>query len=200
MALSKIKWQRMAMVVVAGLMVSAPGAYARHKNSKAAPSPPLDTIEVVGHVTLASSPVSHFICTQHYSSYYLYAEHSTGKNITLVDVTQAAAPSVLADVPYAPADGSEGLVAVAGTAALVSTDQSNPGAAVNPQTLRIMDFSDPQHPKVAREFTGVTAVGRDEHRGLVFVANSEGIWILQQHLALDPKVEEEYARYVLYSH
>jgi hypothetical protein len=61
-----------------------------------------------------------------------------------------------------------------------------------------MDFSDPAHPKVAREFTGVTAMGRDDERGLVFVANQEGIWILQQHFAEDPKVEAEFDRRIQY--
>jgi hypothetical protein len=51
---------------------------------------------------------------------------------------------------------------------------------------------------VAREFAGVTAVSRDDRRGLIFVANPEGIWILQQHLAEDPEVEKAYANYVIY--
>jgi hypothetical protein len=200
MALTKMMWHRLLTVLFVGLIVSVPMANGRDKKPKVAPSQPTDAIEVVGHVTLTSGPVTNFICTQHYSSYYLYAEHDAGKDITLIDVTKRAQPSVLADVPYAPDGGSEGLVAVAGTAALVSTGQSNSAAGITPQTLRIMDFSDPQHPKVAREFTGVTAVGRDDKRGLVFVANHEGIWVLQQHFADDPQVEEEYARTVLYAH
>jgi hypothetical protein len=63
-----------------------------------------------------------------------------------------------------------------------------------------MDFSDPLHPKVAREFTGVTAISRDERRGLIYVANAEGVWILQQSFAEDPEVEREYAHHVLYDH
>ena len=175
---------------------------ARNKELKSLQSRPMDAIQVVGHIALAGAPVTHFVCTQHYSSDYLYAERGAGKDITLIDVTRTEQPSVLANVPYGPDGGSEGLVAVAGTAALVSTEQGTPGtpaAAAPPQTLRIMDFSDPQHPKVAREFTGVTAIGRNEKRGLVFVADSAGIWILQQHLAQDPKVEEEYARNVVYN-
>ena len=41
-----------------------------------------------------------------------------------------------------------------------------------------MDFSDPQHPKVAREFTGVTAMSRDDRRGLIFLTNDQGLSIL----------------------
>jgi|HubBroStandDraft_4_1064222.scaffolds.fasta_scaffold746550_1 hypothetical protein len=39
----------------------------------------------------------------HYSSYYLYAEHGIGRNITLIDVTKTSRPSVLAYVSYASA-------------------------------------------------------------------------------------------------
>jgi hypothetical protein len=51
---------------------------------------------------------------------------------------------------------------------------------------------------VTREFSGVTATSRDDRRGLIFVANGEGIWILRQHLAEDPEVEKAYANYVIY--
>ncbi len=179
--------------------LAATETHAMNKKHKSPPSPPTDAIEVVGHIPLAGTPVTHFVCTQHYSSDYLYAEHGAGKDITLIDVTKTEHPSVLANVPDAPDGGSEGLVAVAGTAALVSTEQGTAATATTPQTLLIMDLSDPQHPKIAREFTGVTAIGRDEKRGLVFVANTAGIWILQQHFAEDPEVEAEYTRYVLYN-
>jgi hypothetical protein len=71
---------------------------------------------------------------------------------------------------------------------------------LDPQTIRIMDLSDPRHPKVAREFAGVTAIGADDRRGLIFLANPEGVWILQQSVAQDPEVEKAYAHHVLYDH
>ena len=144
--------------------------------------------------------MTRFLSTQHYSSYYLYAEHSAGRNVTLIDVTKTSRPSVLADVPYASHSVSDSLAAVAGTAVLVASDAAAPAPAPAPQTVRIMDFSDLRNPQIAREFTGVTAMSRDDRRGLIFVANAEGIWILRQRLAEDPEVEKAYAKYVLYSH
>lgn len=190
---------RLVTFVAIGLCFFVSQGTAKGKHHKPAPSAPSDTIEVIGHIPLTNDPITRFVSTRHYSSYYLYAEHAPGGSVTLIDVTKAEQPSVLADVPYAPQGGSEALVVVAGTAALVSNERTCP-AAVSPQTLRIMDFSDPQHPKVAREFTGVTAIGKDDGRGLVFIANEEGIWILQQHLAEDPQVEAEFAKRVLYDH
>lgn len=178
----------------------APLVCAKDKKPKTAPPAPKDEIEVVGHIPLTDGPVRRFLATQHFSSYYLYAEHDAGRTVTLIDVTRNHRPAVLANVAYAPDSGSESLTVVAGTAALVSSEPAASTAAPAAQTIRIMDFSDPKNPKVAREFTGVTAMSRDDRRGLIFIANAEGIWILQQHLAEDPEVEKAYAHYVLYSH
>jgi hypothetical protein len=174
----------------------APSASA--KNKKAAEPAPKDEIEVVGHIALTGGPVKRFLATQHYSSFYLYAEHEAGGNVTLIDVTKTSDPAVLADVATAPNSGSDSLTVVAGTAALVSSGPAAPTAAQPPQTIKIMDFSDPKNPKIAREFTGVTAMTKDNGRGLIFIANADGIWILRQRFAEDPEVQRAYEDYVIY--
>jgi hypothetical protein len=60
------------------------------------------------------------------------------------------------------------------------------------QTFRIMSFADPAHPASKQEFLDVSAVLRDGNRGLIFLANPQGIWILQEKLALDPAFEKEW--------
>jgi hypothetical protein len=182
-------------VLLAGLIL-APGASAKDKKSKA--SNPKDEIEVVGHIPLTGGPVKRFVSTQHYSSYYLYAEHENGGNLTLIDITKTSEPVVLAEVASAPNGASSNLTAVAGTAALVSSEPTASSTPQVPQTIRIMDLSDARNPKVAREFTGVTAISRDDPRRLIFVANADGIWILKQHFAEDPEVQKAYEDYVIY--
>jgi hypothetical protein len=188
---------RFTLHALLGGLVLPVAAQAKDKKSKAAAKDPQDSIEVVGHIAAAGAPVTRFLTTQHYSGYYLYAEHQAGQGITMIDVTQANRPRVLAEMGAAPADSGGSLAVVAGTAALV-TSTPNTSATAGPQTIRIMDFSDPQHPRVTREFAGVTASSRDDRRGLIFIANSEGIWVLQQRLAEDPEVEKAYANYVIY--
>jgi hypothetical protein len=182
-------------VFFAGLTLFANVAGAKSK--KPTPPSPTDQIEVVGHISLTDGPITRFLTTQHYSSYYLYAEHGTGKNVTLIDVTKAHQPFVLGDVSYGSGSGSASLTMVAGTSALVTSGLPTATIAPASQIIRIMDFSDPKSPTVACEFTGVTATSTDD-RGLIFVANPEGIWILRRHLALDPAVDKAYADYVLY--
>jgi len=192
------QFDRFTSMIFTALLVCGTAAHAKDK-AKAPPAAPKDEIAVVGHIPLFGGPVTGFQSTQHYSSYYLYAEHDAGKSVTLIDITKAARPLVLTDASYSTSGGSQGLLAVAGTAALVgSAPAAAPVTAAAPQTLRIMDFSDPANPKVAREFTGVTAIGRNDARGLIFVANPEGIWILQQHLAEDPEMLKAYDDYIRY--
>lgn len=153
----------------------------------------------MGHIPLTNIVVTGFLPTPHYSSYYLYVEHSGGKDVTLIDVTKANQPAVLADVAYPSNPGTpESVFAAAGTAVLVIEQPGASTPAPAAQTIRIMDFSDPQQPKIGREFAGVTAMSRDDGRGLIFLANPEGIWILRRNFAEDPKLGKEYGRHVLY--
>lgn len=196
--------QRRILVSTCALLTASFLADAKDRKVKDQPKDPQDQIEVVGHVALTNGPVKRFVTTQHYSSYYLYAENDTGKNATLIDVTKATRPSVLGDVTISSTGGAGSLYAVTGTAALVTdgeagTSQNGPPPN-SPRTIRILNFADPLHPQVTREFTGVTATSRDERRGLIFVANNEGIWILHQAFAEDPEVEKAYAHHVVYDH
>ncbi len=181
-----------------GLCIALPGAYAKDKKAKPEAAPK-DEIQVVGHIDLSDGSITNFFVTQHYSSAYLYAERGPGKPILLLDISKPDRPVVLGDMTY-PSRDIGNLTLVAGTAALVGA-ASTPAQTSNnsPQTIRIMDFSDPRNPKVAREFTGITAMARDDHRGLVFLADGANIWILQQKLATDPEVEKAYEQYIRYN-
>jgi hypothetical protein len=170
---------------------------AKDKKAKKEPTPQ-DSIEVVAHLPSTSGAVRRFLTTDHYSSHYLYAEHDSGSSVTLIDVTRPSQPAVLAEVAYPAAGTADTLVVVSGTAAMVTSSGASQSLA--PQTIRILDFSDPQHPKLAKEFTGVTAINRDDRRGLIFLANAEGVWILHQNRADDPEVEKAYAHHVIYDH
>ena len=163
--------------------------------------PSQDQIAVVAHLPLTSGTIVSFLNTQHYRRDYLYAEGADKKTLTLIDVTDAAKPSVLATEGLS--TGSSNLITAAGTAALVSESNAEPTSAtqeeLNPkeQTFRIMNFADPLHPVVQQEFTGVTAIGRDDRRGLIFLANSQGLWVLREKLAMDPEFVKEWEHMML---
>jgi len=185
-----------ALLLVAGIATPTHSLQAKDVTEAKLPQ---DRIEVKGHFPLANDRVERLLPTQHYSRYYLYAEYAGGKGATVIDITDAATPTLVANVRYA-AKGQPGdLLTLAGTAALVA-GRAPERSIEFPQSIRIMNFADPAHPKVAHEFTGVTATGRDAQRGLVFLANGDGIWILHERLAEDPALLSAYAHHVLYDH
>jgi hypothetical protein len=178
--------------LIVALTVWPASAVAKDKHPK---PPAQDQIQVVAHIPVSGGTVVRFLTTQHYRREYLYAEHASGKVITLIDVTNVNRPAVLAEVSDA-TTGPTALIDVTGNAALVaSADQKLD--ATDPQTFRILSFADPLHPKVEQEFKGVTATARDDRRGLIFLANPDGIWILHQQFAPDPEVEKEWEHMML---
>ncbi|HEX4134179.1 MAG TPA: hypothetical protein VHY84_06115 [Bryobacteraceae bacterium] len=181
-------WTVTLFIVIAGI----PRLSAKEKHKPAAP--PQDQITVEAHIAVPGGPIARFTPTRHYDRSYVYAERGPGQPVTLLDVTKPAEPRILSQVASSNL-ASGNLVVVAGTAAL-STSAPEAAKPV-PQTIRLMDFSNPAAPKVTQEFTGVTAVEKLSN-GLIMLADANGIWILSQHLADDPEMDERYARKVIY--
>jgi hypothetical protein len=151
-------------------------------------------VEVLGKIPLTNGPITGFLAMQHYLGLYLYAEHEGGR-LTLIDVTDAREPVVLADVAAGGGANTRTPPTVAGTAVHIRNEVGN---AQGPQTIRIMDFSDPRNPKVAWEFPNITAMSKDTGRGLIFLADHQNIWVLHQRFGQDPLEQQAYHDYVLY--
>jgi hypothetical protein len=182
-----------------GLAAFSPMGLAKDASSRKPQPVPQDGIDVVGRIALPAGSISGLVPTRHFSSDYVYAEYDNGKKVIIIDVTNPGQPSVVTDLAY-PTNGSpNSVIAVAGTSALAIGKQPSSVAITPSQSVRIMSFADFEHPKVLREFSGVTAIGRDDSRGLIFLADAGGVWILQDHFAEDPAVEAAYANYVLYN-
>ncbi|HTQ56889.1 MAG TPA: hypothetical protein VMI94_20620 [Bryobacteraceae bacterium] len=109
-----------------------------------------DRIVVLSHFPLAGGSVGRLVAAGHYNRHYLYAEQN-GKKLTVIDITDPTRPFRTAGISYPGNSGSGDLVAAAGTAALVvsSAAAHSPAPA---ETVRIMSFADPAHPRVSREF------------------------------------------------
>lgn len=160
------------------------------KAQRGKPNAAQDGIEVVAHLPLTSGPVTHFVHTKHHRRDYLYAESAGGRSVTLLDVTDVSRPAILSMED--PSWGNANLVTAAGTAALVAEGSAKTPEVLTGKTFRIVSFADPQHPAVKQEFPNVSAFGRDDSRGLIFLANPQGVWILREELASDPQFEREW--------
>src|SRR5262245_3873283 len=90
--------QLFVFALAMSLLTLAAQAQGKQKSQKKpAPKDPQDTIEVVGHLPSVNGAVARFLTTERLSSYYLYAERDGGKSVTLIDITDASRPVVVAD-------------------------------------------------------------------------------------------------------
>jgi hypothetical protein len=184
-----------AIFTFVALASTLPSASARDKAKKPAPDTSKDQIDVLANVPVTGGPVTRFTMTRHQSRSYLYIEHASHA-LTLVDVTDANHPTVVANLDT-PTSGA--VLTAAGDAALITSDDTTATAvAPKPKTMTIVSFADRAHPQTIRQFNKVTCTALDDPRGLVYVANDEGLWILHRNPSADSELQASYARQVMY--
>jgi hypothetical protein len=113
-----------------------------------------------------------------------------------VDVTDAAKPRMLGELPLSGTAGAH-LDTVVGDAVMLT--DAGPAPVRVPRSVQLMSFADPSHPKLVREFVNVTGFLKDDARGLVYLFNDTGLWILQQRSGPDLELLEQYQREVFYN-
>ena len=158
------------------IVVSAPRLIA---NSKPAELP----AKVIAHLALKEAPGSEMLLQTTGDKRYLYVQKASKQGFTVIDVTKPGFPSLVSR-PMPPSDAPAGkLELVSPDIGLAEVPDKNSKDIIrntdNPtETVRILDLSDPAHPKVLQTFTGVTSTLQDPGRGLIYLANNEGLWIL----------------------
>jgi hypothetical protein len=148
--------------------------------------------KVVAHLPLSGAAPQHMFLQQEGRKQYLYLQQPGLQGFTVVDVTKASKPKVISHVPQ------ESLTAV-GSGLAIAEKPNNPatesntsigspegtrGGGSTPETVRVLDVSDPAHPRTVESFNGVTSILPDDARGLFYVANGEGIWVLSHQQVL----------------
>jgi hypothetical protein len=181
------------ILIMFGVAVSATTPFEALAKEHAS-EPEADGIKVIAHRPVAGGPVLHLTMANHWRRTYLYLDQGGASPISILDVTNPATPKEMGqlDIPKGEADGD--LSAVVGTVALLAS----PAAATPPQTVTIVNFADQEHPRVERQFAGVTAIVKQGE--FVYLANGDGLWVLQLVPARDAELEAEYEKYVLYNH
>jgi hypothetical protein len=194
--ISKIK--RIVVPILLIVFASSSGWAKKPPKKRAAK----DRIQVVAKLPITGGPVTRLITTIHEGEHYIYAEHASQRVISLIDVTEIQHPGLVSTINL-PGAGNSLILAATGDAALVS--EEIPGNLLNDThavstKVAIVNFADHQHPDVLEEITGVTAIAFDDSRGLIFLANADGLWILHRAAAPDPKVEEFFEHEILGNH
>jgi hypothetical protein len=139
--------------------------------------------KVIAHLPLQEAPGNEMLLQNKGDKLYLYVQKSSKQGFTVIDVTKPAVPS-LVNVSAPSSDAPAGKLEMAGPdVALAEVPDKNTKGVLrntdNPtETVKILDLSDPAHPKVLKTFSNVTSILQDPSRGLIYLANNEGLWIL----------------------
>jgi hypothetical protein len=171
------------LVVLALLAAMAPAADARHR----APTPAEQPVTIVAHVALSGSPTKQMNLQENDGRQYLYIGANSNQGVTVVDVTNPGQPNVVKLLAW-PNQASSGRLQLvsAGLALAESPDSGSMAADPVPstRTVKILDLSDPANPRALLSFSGVTSTLNDEAHNLVYITNSEGLWIVRNNQAL----------------
>lgn len=140
--------------------------------------------KVIAHLPLKEAPGAEMLLQNRGDHQYLYVQKATKQGFMVVDVTKPSIPGLVATSGPAN-DAPAGKLQIVGPDVGLAEvpDKNSKGvlhSAESPtETVKLLDLSDPAHPKVIQTFTGVTSTLQDPGRGLIYLANNDGLWILR---------------------
>jgi hypothetical protein len=184
----------------------APSAIAKHK-----PETPVDPVTVVAHLPLPGAPVSQIFLQGQGGMQYLYIQQASEEGFIIVDVTQYR-PNVVNRVKL-PNEASGETLQMVGVGLAIAEAPGAAGAESarnnltpakgegtlgggtggdRPQFVRLLDLNDPATPRTLPTFDTVTSILLDDGQNLIYITNSEGLWILRHNVPpLHPLCDSE---------
>jgi|ERR1700693_374259 len=164
-----------AAALLAGLAAISPNAGAKHRASPSTSEP----ASVIAHLPLPGITVHQLELQQNGNKQYLYIEEFSKNGFAIVDVTKPGQPDVIKSEAW-PNDASAGkLQLVSGRLALAEAPDTRTETVLRTETLKVLDLSDPANPRTILTFAGVTSTLADDVHNLVYITNSDGLWILK---------------------
>ena len=185
---------RVALLMLLVVSLFAPSAYAGNfgKKSKKQQQPKVVGIYLVGHLPLSETTVSYISATSDSSRQLLQLTDAVQRTLTVVDVTVAERPK-LVEQAQLPADLANSALQtrIGDTALFAATDNSSFDRR-DSRSITLVNFADASSPKTVKKFENVTAVWMDRARELIYLTNSDGLWVLQVYSAADKRAEEQF--------
>ena len=175
------------VVLAVGALLSTPGADASDSDSY----PSYLEAKVIAHLPL-SGGIRRMFLQQEGRRQFLYVQQPSQQGVTVIDITKPERPKVVNQVPL------ENLTMVSFGLAIFETPENSAtmgaslatGNAEGPhgsgvlESVRVLDVSDPAHPRTVQNFGGVTSVLQDSAQNLFYVANGDGVWIVSHQQVL----------------
>ena len=175
------------IVLAVGALLSTPGADASDSDSY----PSYLEAKVIAHLPL-SGGIRRMFLQQEGKRQFLYVQQPSQQGVTVIDITKPERPKVVNQVPL------ENLTMVSSGLAIFETPENSAtvGASLATgnaegahgsgvlESVRVLDVSDPAHPRTVQNFDGVTSILQDSAQNLLYVANGDGVWIVSHQQVL----------------
>jgi hypothetical protein len=175
------------VVLAVGALLSTPGAGASDSDSY----PSYLEAKVIAHLPL-SGGIRRMFLQQEGRRQFLYVQQPSQQGVTVFDITKPERPKVVNQVPL------ENLTMVSFGLAIFETPENSAtvGASLATgnaeglhgsgvlESVRVLDVSDPAHPRTVQNFGGVTSILQDSAQNLFYVANGDGVWIVSHQQVL----------------
>jgi hypothetical protein len=173
------KSRLLALLSVSGILAFSPAIGA---NTKAKPKEV--PARVIAHIPLPTASGSQMVLQRGDNKQYLYIQAASKQGYTIVEVTKPEFPSIV-NPSAGSKDTPTGKLDIVGADVGISQVPNGDAKTTirsgdNPtETVKILDLSDPAHPKVLQTFNNVTSMLPDGGRGLIYLTNNEGLWVLK---------------------
>ena len=167
---------RAAVVFLAIGIAAAPSIFAKPKAKKAVVS----NLGVIAHLQLDGGTATRMLLVQKDGKQYLYVGLSSSSGVCIFDVTKPADPRKVEK--FAGAGGAQADFQLVGDTLAVTSRAGEAAASssnVPPRSVTILNMSDPANPQQIQTFADVTSVVADDARGLIYLSNGEGLWVVQ---------------------
>jgi len=147
---------------------------------------------VIAHLPLPQATGSQMLLQKDNAKQYLYVQQAGKQGFMIVDVSRPEKPSLLKRTAESNQSTAGNLQMVSPEVAIAEAPEKTPTTLTSQnrptETVRVLDLSDPRNPKTLETFNKVTSFLPDGGRGLIYLTNNEGLWILRYNrpAALEP--------------
>jgi hypothetical protein len=159
-----------AAIAVAAIGIALAGPVHAKPNSNKGEDKPAN---VVAHVQLSGGPVTRMLLVKKEGKEYLLVGLDSPASVAVFDVSNPDRPRTIDTTSGAPGAPSAEVKVVADTLTLFGSSDAGTASSANSKDMR--------------SFSGVTASMKDKARGLIYVTNADGLWIVKTR----QRVEED---------
>jgi hypothetical protein len=150
-----------AIAMVAIGTAAVPALHAKPNSNKATDKP----ANVVAHVQLSGGSAMRMLLVKKNGREYLLLELGSSPNLAILDVSEPSQPRAIDTNSASTGTSSAEVKLVADTLTLFGTSDAGKTSSSSPKEIRSL--------------SGVTASMIDKARGLIYVTNGDGLWIVK---------------------